>query len=298
VTLAGPSNKILVAGAAPNDTFKRRILRGTPISADAPLGEAMISVEVDMYTGDTPAVIPNWSVGERKVAQPLRIREAAARSNGVKPGTLTAQSPVTVVSAASQVIAGRVLTEEALTKFENALRPQKVTLTVNEFYYGEKGGMVSASLGKPHPLGGEQKRYIRLDWSVNNQGGAWWTGQWDRRDAPDGAAFDVTIQIDEQSVAAGSIPQPYEQPGLMTRAYYAPRSTKPIVVPVSRLATVLLTPSQALAESRVDVTWIHDAPIVFKDVPVEVVDNRRQKIEPLEGLVDTTDTIRPARFLR
>jgi hypothetical protein len=134
---------------------------------------------------------------------------------------------------------------------------------------------------------GRVRREISIQVQLNNDRFGAWPRLPDKDDVPAGAAFEVDVLVDSQVLRIGSVPWTRDTAFSGFPGRGSPMTTRPFV-PDEKRATVRLTPSRAFAESMPSTTWFHDGVIVFRDVPVDVVDDRSEKLEPLKGLKNTT----------
>lgn len=286
--LAGPAARNPAPGGFtqnwPDMGMRNPIRTGVYIPPAVTAGEATIRVELDIVSQSGGAVVEMTQTHEVGVVRSVK---------DVKPGTVTLAIPVRVVERAEEIIEARMLAGEDLANFTAALKPDNVTITVTDVFAGG-----NARLGpngerielRPDERG---KRSLLVQAYLGGLFPERLTsrGEATSRKVPEGAAFDVRVIVDDQDAVVGTL-VPLDEDGQRAALLSQFGKTR-LRVPSGRVATVRLVPSREVAEGYAHATWYHNGVIEFKDVPVIVKDRRSQKLEPLEGLADTTQLVRP-----
>lgn len=286
--IASPAAKKAAGGGLelpwPDMGMRSPIRTGVYLPATLPRGQATIRAEVD--------VVSQSSESSGTMTQTSYVGVVRTIEN-VRPGTVTLAIPIKIVEKAEEIIEARMLAGDELAKFTAALKPDNVTVTVTEVFAG--GNARIGENGERIVLRPEErgKRSLLVQVYLGGLFPERMTvrGEATNRKVPEGAAFDVRVIVDDQDAVVGTL-APTDEDGQRVALLSQFGKTR-LRVPKGRVATVRLVPSRKVAEGCAHATWYHDGVIEFKDVPVIVKDRRSQKLEPLEGLADTTRAASP-----
>ena len=227
---------------------------GSMVRRDTPLGLASVSVEFKL-------------IGQ-SFSQP---NDTSRPSDSGRKLVLSA--PIKIVDTPDEVVQARVLTGADLEAFQNNLRLDAVNIVASQLTM--------------HAPNGVQREGIQFDLNLGT--GPQWGGPNRRgKTIPDGAAFDAEVEIEAETYSAGQLIATGDDTGIRYRRFLESRHKELLQLPKAKTATVRLKPSRELAESKLGMTWFHNAEIVVHDVPIKIRDGRLDKTKPLSELRGTS----------
>lgn len=227
---------------------------GSMVRRDTPLGLATVSVE--------------FKLSGQSFSQPNGTSQPS--DSGQK---LVLSAPIKIVDTPDEVVQARVLTGADLEAFQNNLNLDAVNIVASQL-----------TMHTPY---GVQRQGIRFDLNLGT--GPQWGGP-DRRGKtiPDGAAFDAEVEIEGETYSAGQLIATGDDTGIRYTRILESKFKELLQLPKAKTATVRLKPSRELAESKLGMTWFHNAEIVVQNIPINIRDGRQDKTKPLSELRGTS----------
>jgi hypothetical protein len=227
---------------------------GTTVKRDTPLGLATLSVELKLADQNF----------DPRTGSPRPTNPAT---------TLTLSVPIKIVDTPDEVVQARTLTGNELEKFQKELNLGSVNINVSQYTWSSgnikdrEGIQFSLSIG------------TRTEYTYPNQAVI---------KNPDGAAFDAEVELDGETYNAGQLIATLDDTGMTFSRYWNSETKELLQLPKSKTATIRLKPSRELAETKLGMTWFHNAEIVVQDVPIRVNDQRTDTSKPLSELRGTS----------
>jgi hypothetical protein len=225
-----------------------------------------------MVRRDTPLGLASVSVEFKLIGQSFSQPNDTSRpsDSGRK---LVLSAPIKIVDTPDEVVQARVLTGADLEAFQNNLKLDAVNIVASQL-----------TMHAPY---GVQREGIQFDLNLGT--GPQWGGPNRRgKTIPDGAAFDAEVEIEGETYSAGQLIATGDDTGIRYRRFLESRHKELLQLPKAKTATVRLKPSRELAESKLGMTWFHNAEIVVHDVPIKIRDGRLDKTKPLSELRGTS----------
>jgi hypothetical protein len=234
------------------DNFGRSTQAGTMIRRDTPLGSARLGVKIDLHA--------------------MQIKPGVSRMDSRdKPDrTLFLSVPIKIVDTPDEVVQGRTLTGAELEAFKKSLKLGSVMINV-----------FKRSMGSDQPV------YTQIGLSI--EAGLPPSGPKQMGNTiPEGAAFDVKIEIEGETYSAGQLIATGDSTDRPSRSYWSSEDKELLQLPKATTANVRLIPNRELAQIDPRTTWFHNAEIVLHNVPIKINDHRQDKTTPLSEVRGTS----------